>query len=830
MNIKNVLWGEDMKIRVRILTTLIILFLIFMISFYFVSYKYLLGNIKENERENLKNKLHEIGMSLDIETDNLKTLTGDWAKWNDTYEFIEKRNKEYEDNNLDDNSLNNLKIDLFLLYDNNNNLVSSKIKEIGDSFIKINDEQKKTLEKYLGALLNLKDKSYEVSGLIIFNGKPMLISSRAVTDSQNTMPKNGTLIMGRYIGPEMINRINKMFNCRVSFIPQSSKIVSEDIKSKLEIDDLFIKSESKNEITVYRKVNDVLNNTAFYLVVKADRFMYLQGLNSIKFYIIFLSIICVTIIIFFYFFISKNIIKPIENMSEDLREIALDEYDKGLVVQYGNEELSNLGEDINRMLSRIYQYNKDVSESEKKLNMVLDGSNSGYFEYDIENDILNVSDKVFEILGYENAEFESVSIDEWKKRIDPEDYNHVYGSFKRMIMGYIYDNHLEYRFKIKNNEYKWVYTQGKIVEYNENNLPKKMLGIIMDIEDKKNMEKEIKYLTYYDKLTGLFNRGYYDYMAEKIIAQGKYPLSVIICDINGLKTINDTLGHEEGDEFLKESAKILKSSCPEEALICRWGGDEFVILLENCDEKEADKISQIIKNNIEQNIKYDNSLSVGYSTLNSITDDINLLTRQAEKALYKNKLLNKKSIYNNTLLLLSRTLFEKSSETEEHADRMVRLCEKIGTKLNFSTLMINELSLLAKLHDIGKIGIPDDILNKPSRLTDSEFEIIKSHTKIGYRIVSSVPDFENIAYYILCHHERYDGKGYPNGLKGEEIPLLSRILTIVDSFDVMTNERPYKKAISVKEAVEELKRCSGTQFDPKLVDVFVEIVNKEKNI
>ncbi|MCX7884217.1 MAG: diguanylate cyclase [Caloramator sp.] len=819
-----------MKIRKKILMMQIILFLIFMLIFYLSSYKYLLKNIKTTENQYIRNKLNEIHMFFKVEIDNLRILSRDWAIWNETYNFIKNQNKKYEKNNLDNDILHNIKIDLFLLYDNDNNLITSKVKYNYNSFVKINDEEKRTIEKYSRVILNLKDKSDEVSGLIIFNGKPMIISSRAVTDSKNAMPKSGILIMGRYIGTEIINRINTMFDCNAEIITEGSKLVSEDIKDKLKTDDIYIEPKNKEKIIVYKKVYDVLNNTAFYFKIKIDRVLYLQGISSIKFYIIFLTFLFIMISIFFFSFINKNIIIPIENMSKSVREITLDKYDKGLAVQYGSEELSNLGEDINRILSKIYQYNKDIRKSQRKLNIVLESSNSGYFEYDVKHDILNVSDKVFEILGFKKGEFESISIDEWKKRIHPDDYNRIYGSFKRITMGYVHDNHLEYRLKAKNNEYKWVYTQGKIVEYDENNIPEKMLGIIMDIEDKKNMEKEIKYLTYYDRLTGLFNRGYYDYIAEQIILHGKYPLSVIICDINGLKTINDTLGHDKGDEFLKETSKILKSSCPEEAIICRWGGDEFIILLENCSEKEVDKISKIIKNNIEQNIKYDNSLSVGYSTLNSVTDDVNLLTRQAEKALYKNKLLNKNSIYNNTLLLLSRTLFEKSSETEEHADRMVRFCEKIGNKLKFSTLMINELSLLAKLHDIGKIGVPDNILNKPEKLTEEEFEIMKRHTEIGCRIVSSIPDFENIAYYILYHHERYDGKGYPKGLRGEEIPLLSRILTIVDSFDVMTHERPYKKAISVKEAIDELKRCSGTQFDPKLVDVFVEIVNDEKSI
>lgn len=196
--------------------------------------------------------------------------------------------------------------------------------------------------------------------------------------------------------------------------------------------------------------------------------------------------------------------------------------------------------------------------------------------------------------------------------------------------------------------------------------------------------------------------------------------------------------------------------------------------------------------------------------------------------MHRNKLLEDESSRNSIISSLGKTLAEKSNETEEHAERIRYYCDKISMILNISTSQKDKLNLLAKLHDIGKIGIDDKILNKKGKLTAEEWEVMKTHSDIGYRIASSTPDLRHIAYHILTHHERYDGTGYPKGLKGEEIPVLSRVISIVDAFDVMTNERPYKEAMPIEESVEELKRCAGTQFDPGLVDVCIQAFTEKE--
>ncbi len=346
---------------------------------------------------------------------------------------------------------------------------------------------------------------------------------------------------------------------------------------------------------------------------------------------------------------------------------------------------------------------------------------------------------------------------------------------------------------------------------------------------KHQADETIRYLSFHDSLTGLYNRAYLEEEMKRLDTTRQLPLAVIMADLNGLKLVNDTYGHEKGDEMLKAAAGILRMSCREEDIIARWGGDEFVMLLPQTTEKAGKLICKRIKDKCRQVHVNDVPISIalGVATKSSIGENLAETMKEAEDSMYEQKLTesrSEKSVLINTLL---KALAEKSFETEAHTRRMQKVTLKIGEKMDFSDQELSRLSLLTTMHDIGKISIPEEILMQKEPLTSEEWEIVKKHPGTGYRIARTTSEFAHVAEDILCHHERWDGMGYPQGLKGEEIPLLARIAAVADAYEVMLHGRPYKKAMTRSEIVAEFKRCAGTHFDPGLVDIFLSILENE---
>ena len=357
-----------------------------------------------------------------------------------------------------------------------------------------------------------------------------------------------------------------------------------------------------------------------------------------------------------------------------------------------------------------------------------------------------------------------------------------------------------------------------------------VVEFIRDISERIEKEKEIKYLAYRDSLTGLYNRKFFEAEIERLNTENKFPISIIMGDLNGLKIINDSYGQKRGDELLIKTANLLKEIIREKDVLARYGGDEFTILLPKTSNKTAKKVVKRIK--IKSREQYKNempiSISFGVATKKSKKEKITETIKIAEDNLYQNKLSENRSSKSRIVQGLLNTLNAKSSETKEHAIRMTKLAVDFGKKLELSNYELNRLSLLATLHDIGKTTIPENVLKKPSKLDEEEWEMINKHPERGAKIASASEEFVGIAEEISSHHEKWDGGGYPDGLKKKEIPYLARIITIIDSYDVMTNNRPYSKAISKKEALKEIKNCAGSQFDPELSIKFIEMMENNE--
>lgn len=352
---------------------------------------------------------------------------------------------------------------------------------------------------------------------------------------------------------------------------------------------------------------------------------------------------------------------------------------------------------------------------------------------------------------------------------------------------------------------------------------------IRDVSERKRIEEQLRYLSFHDSLTGFYNRNHFEQEMHRLEQGCRRPVGIIICDVDGLKLVNDTLGHNVGDKLLTLAARTIKQCFRKTDIVARIGGDEFAVLLPDSNEKAVEKACQRIRYNIKKynqnNPELMLSISVGFAASKGRSVNMSDLFKEADNSMYREKLHRSQSVRSATVQILMKALEAKDFITEGHGDRLQDLVVKMGMAVGLPERVISDLKLFAQFHDIGKVGIPDRILFKPGPLTTEEFIEMQRHSEIGCRIAQSSSDLIPIADWILKHHEWWNGQGYPMGLKGEEIPLECRILAIADAYDAMTSDRPYRKALSHGQAIEELVKNAGKQFDRNIMPIVIKILS-----
>ena len=416
---------------------------------------------------------------------------------------------------------------------------------------------------------------------------------------------------------------------------------------------------------------------------------------------------------------------------------------------------------------------------------------------------------------------------EHMKLFTPESWEKLSTSLEQTrICGIPYE--LELETINKDGSHGWMWVRGEARRDSKGNITS-LWGAAQDISKYKKIENELLHISYHDHLTELHNRRYFEHILKVLDIDQNLPLSVIMCDVNGLKIVNDSFGHDAGDELLKGAAQTIQNVSREKDVVARVGGDEFAILLPNTSSEQSVQIANRIKElaskqkiaNIELSISY------GYDTKTNDKQSIIEVIANAENHMYRHKIYDRSSIKSKTVDLIMTALFEKSNREAMHSHRVGSICQAIAQKMNFNNDAVNQMRIAGLIHDIGKIGIDEKILNKPERLTADERRDIERHTEIGWRLLSSTNEFSDLAQFVLNHHEKWDGTGYPSGIKNEAIPLEARIISVADAYDAMTSERSYKSGLSKEDAVLELISCSGTHFDPMIIDIFV---NKVLNV
>ena len=357
-------------------------------------------------------------------------------------------------------------------------------------------------------------------------------------------------------------------------------------------------------------------------------------------------------------------------------------------------------------------------------------------------------------------------------------------------------------------------------------------GVIsfFDITGKKRIQDKYIYLSYHDSLTGLYNRRYIEEELKKIDIPQNLPISIISGDVNGLKQTNDIFGHEEGDLLIHTAADVMMNVCRKEDVIARIGGDEFLIVLPKTDEATAERIANDIKAQLsaKSSRTFNYNISLGCNTKIDMDEDIEQIIKNADHNMYTAKVLDWKKFNKEIISTLFRNFMGTYPKERVHASNVSKLCRRMGKRLNLSESAIMRLRQAGFMHDIGKVTLNKELINKLVPLNNYEIHKLKLHPVVGYRILNSSDFTVDIANYVLCHHEQWDGSGYPKGLKGKEIPLISRIISIADQYDFLMRSTDDKKGYSEKETIEILKSYKGARLDPDLVDEFIAMINEKE--
>jgi diguanylate cyclase (GGDEF)-like protein/PAS domain S-box-containing protein len=356
---------------------------------------------------------------------------------------------------------------------------------------------------------------------------------------------------------------------------------------------------------------------------------------------------------------------------------------------------------------------------------------------------------------------------------------------------------------------------------------------IRDITQNKRTDQHLAQISLRDSLTNLYNRAYFLEELNRYEHQKFTPLGIIMITVDGLRFVNDTVGYDAGDVLLLAATNVIKKCFNEEDIVARVGGNEFAILFPSNSRSDLERLRRRINETVDSYNQAGHKLllsfSIGLTFRSSASKSMLTLFQEAENSMSYEKIQKAEKVRNLIVKKLSQALESLYFMAEGHGDRVKRLTGRMASALRLPEGSVNELQLLAQYHDLGKVGVPEGIILKRGLLSPEERVIVQKHSEIGHRLALAAPDLVPIADYILKHHEWWNGEGYPLGLKGEEIPLACRILAIADAYDAMTNSRPFREPKSSAQALQELKKYAGTQFDPQLVDVFLEIIGTGNN-
>lgn len=479
---------------------------------------------------------------------------------------------------------------------------------------------------------------------------------------------------------------------------------------------------------------------------------------------------------------------------------------------------------LNKKKSQINRANDILKQNQDRLQFIVDFITEAIFGIDLEGNCTFCNKSCVKLLGYEaQEELTNKSI---LNMIFYNDDNRADKSnrlLKRLKDGknYYSENQVFWRkngssFDVEVNAYPQM----------EDDKVTGMIVTFYDITKRKKRDRRIYYLSTHDQLTGLYNRRYFNEVLHLIDREKYLPISIVFADVNGLKMINDIFGHSAGDSLIVKSANLLKRNCRKGDIVVRLGGDEFVVLMPNSSNERSQQFIDNVKMSLSElkTSAIDCGLSIGCDTKTDIEKDIESVITSAESNMYKEKTINRKSLNSNVIKSIINNLHKRSPYEKRHSENVSYLCQKVGRALSLNENEIKNLKDAGYLHDIGKIALNEKALKKAED-NEEDKKNLQQHSIVGFRILNMFDEALNLAEAVYSHHERWDGSGYPKGLKKQEIPFVSRVIAVAEEYD----HTVYRLNKSKQDALEVIRSLAGTKLDPEISKVFIRVVSNSFN-
>ena len=784
----------------------------------------LLGGFSDVETRATQSSLNRATNAVENELSSLTAFLSDWAEWDDSYEFVARQSPEYIKKNLTAQTFQMQRLQLLVFLDNHRNVVYGTLFDPrSQNFLPLQTALQQHFQ--LGSPLVSGTNSAEaVRGLIMQNGTPWLIASRPVVDSERRWSPRGWLIVGRTMDDTLRSQLSKTTQLSLQFHPVISTDLPVDIQQAVQQlsaeTPTLVKAFSETRIAGYALMTDLYGQPGVILRTDAPREAYLQGKRTVQYFVLLLIGLGIFFTLIYLLMLEKTILSRLSSLGRQVSQIGLQSKPSLRVSVSGQDELSLLAGSINRMLQSLETAQSELLESEAATRALLAGMPDSLLRIDKDGLLLDYKTGRDRVFAAPAKMLAGNSIDE----AFPPRLTEKIMTGLRQVLETGETHWFEHETSVNKRP---LFLEVRLTPSGNN----EVLAVIRDLTETRELEESLKFANVRDPLTGLLNRdGWEQQLAARKFASDQ-AVAIIICHIDGLQLVNESLGQEWGDQILKSFAMVLRSCLPLEGLIARTGNDEFAAMLLVHAGTDLQPLCQTIRDETDKISLMDDSLrfsiALGYAA--EIPAEVALIDIQklAAAQMRRDKLRQSQFARERFFQSLQAALATRDFITHQHANRLWALCQLLAKQAGLPRRRLRELKLLTQYHDIGKVGIPDHLLFKKGRLTAGEMDTMKLHVEIGHRIAQSIPELTPMADLLLKHHEWWNGQGYPLGLRETEIPLECRIFSIIDAFDAMTHDRPDRTAFSTKEAAAELRKCAGSQFDPNLVVAFLRLLGEE---